>query len=199
MKSIYVLLTKSNTFVSKTIGVATGAPYTHASISFDRQLTKLYSFARQTPFFPLPAGIVQENLEYGYFSRHLDIPCRVYELHVPDHVYEKAVTRVEQMMSSSTEYHYSLLGLFLCRMDIAFDRERHYFCSQFVGEILQQSGALELPKAASLMQPMDYASLPDLTLIYEGTLKSAVSDPQPETRFAGNGRYIYDATETQFI
>ena len=57
MKSIYLLLTKSDTYVSKTIGLATSDKYTHISISFEETLEPLYSFARKYKRTPLPAGI----------------------------------------------------------------------------------------------------------------------------------------------
>ena len=45
-----------------------------------------------------------------------------------------------------------------------------HFCSQFVSEVLQKSGALELPKPSTLMHPSDYAELPELRCLYRGTL-----------------------------
>ena len=47
MKDIYILLTKCDTLFSKAIYKITRAEYTHASISLDRELTKLYSFGRK--------------------------------------------------------------------------------------------------------------------------------------------------------
>ena len=64
----------------------------------------------------------------------------------------------------------ALVGLLLCWMHIRWQRRRHYFCSQFVSEVLQKSGALELPKPSTLMHPSDYAELPELRCLYRGTL-----------------------------
>ena len=44
------------------------------------------------------------------------------------------------------------------------------FRSQFVGEVLEKSGALELPKHSTLMHPNDYTTRQDLHCVY------AVSD-----------------------
>ena len=44
------------------------------------------------------------------------------------------------------------------------------FCSQFVADLLQRSGALEFSKAASLVQPGDFLYLPQLQLRYQGQL-----------------------------
>ena len=67
MKSIYLLLTKSDTYVSKTIGLATSDKYTHISISFEETLEPLYSFARKYKRTPLPAGIRHEALYSGFY------------------------------------------------------------------------------------------------------------------------------------
>ena len=38
MKTIYILLTRSGTLLSKLVYAATGANYTHASMAFDAEL-----------------------------------------------------------------------------------------------------------------------------------------------------------------
>ena len=53
MKSIYILLTKSDTVVSKAIHLVTADQYTHVSISFDKTLQPLYSFSRKYIYLPL--------------------------------------------------------------------------------------------------------------------------------------------------
>lgn len=49
LKSIYIVLTKTNTALSRVIGVVTSDPYTHASISMDKKLDSLYTFSRLQP------------------------------------------------------------------------------------------------------------------------------------------------------
>ncbi len=55
----------------------------------------------------------------------------------------------------------------LCGLHIRWQRRHHYFCSQFVSEVLEQSGALALPKDSTLMHPNDYALLPQLKCLYK--------------------------------
>ena len=78
--------------------------------------------------------------------------------------------RTQHMMHHGELYRFNSLGLLLCWMHIRWQRRRHYFCSQFVSEVLQKSGALELPKPSTLMHPSDYAELPELRCLYRGTL-----------------------------
>lgn len=170
MKSIYILLTKSDTYISKAIRLATADTYTHISISFEGSLQPLYSFSRKYVHIPLPAGLRSEPLDVGFFRKYNYIPCALYELRVGDEEYEAAKREVEQMMTEAEEYRFSVIGLLLCRLNIPFERKRHYFCSQFVSEILNRSHALRLPKEPSLMRPGDYDRLPGLACRFKGPL-----------------------------
>lgn len=172
MKSIYILLTRSNTCISKAIKLATNDTYTHVSISFHKNLQPMYSFARKYSLSPLPAGLRMESFTEGFYRKCNDIPCALYELEVEDEVYEAAKNAVETMYAESSVYRYNILGLILCRLNIPFHRERHYFCSEFVSEILKEHHAVNLPKDPSLMRPNDYLDMPLFSCIFEGYLRN---------------------------
>ncbi len=179
MKSIYILLTRSNSVISGMIRLATDDPYTHASISFDDDLSRFYSFGRKYAMFPYPAGLVTERPDRGFLGRHDDMPCALFELRVTEESYARAKQAVDRMLRRAACYRYNLWGLVLCRLGIPFDRPRHYFCSQFVGGLLRRSGAAVLPKPPSLMRPVDYDSLPGLVCLYRGPLHDL---PRPTFR-----------------
>ena len=172
---IYILLTRSGTLLSGAISLFTGDSYTHVSLAFDPKLRSLCSFARRNAAFPLPAGLVREDLHEGYFCRHSEMPCALYALPVSRSAYGKARQKVEKMLENRLDYRYSIKGLALCKLGIAEEREGHYFCSQFVGEVLEDSGACPLPKAPSLMRPQDYAFLPQAQCIYQGGVYRAAA------------------------
>ena len=175
MRSIYVLLTHTGTYISKTIRVFTKAKYTHASISFEDGLQPLYSFSRKYVYLVLPGELHNEPLETGFFKRHSNIPCAVYEVKVSEEVYQKAKAVVNDMLTDDVNYKFSVLGLLPCGLQIPHNRRRHYFCSEFVSKVLDESGALELPKEKSLMRPNDYTSVPNLNCIYEGKLNELIA------------------------
>ena len=175
-KSIYILLTKSDTCISKIINLTTADRYTHVSISFDESLQPLYSFARKYVHFPLPAGLRQEPLDDGFFKRYSYIPCALYELKVTEDVYNRAKRQVDRMMKKQKKYRFSVLGLILCRLSIPFHRKHFYFCSEFVGSILEDSNALALPKAPSLMRPNDYSKFSDMSCKFEGRLNTLIQE-----------------------
>ena len=77
MPTIYILLTNTRTAFSRLIGWSTGETYTHVAIALDRELRKVYSFARRNPRFLLPAGLVREDVRAGVYARAMDRPSRL--------------------------------------------------------------------------------------------------------------------------
>ena len=170
MKTIYILLTRSGTLLSKLVYAATGASYTHASMAFDAELSCLYSSTRKNGYTMFPAGPSREYLNRGVFLQRENIPCALYALEVSEEAYARARRRAEHMMNHGHLYRFNSLGLLLCWLHIRWQRRRHYFCSQFVSEVLEKSGAVDLPKDSTLMHPNDYTLLPQLKCLYKGRL-----------------------------
>ena len=180
MKTIYILLTRSGTLLSKLVYAVTGASYTHASMAFDEELNCLYSSTRKNGYTMFPAGPSKEYLNKGVFRLRGDAPCALYALEVTDEAYVRARRRAEHMMARGELYRFNTLGLILCALHIRWQRRRHYFCSQFVSEVLEQSGALALPKDSTLMHPSDYTTLPGLECLYTGPLRELPQRQQME-------------------
>ena len=170
MKTIYILLTRSGTLLSNLVYNLTGAPYTHVSMAFDEELSCLYSSTRKNGYTMFPAGPSKEYLNKGVFKLRENVPCALYALEVTDEAYDRARRRAEHMMAHGHLYRFNVLGLIFCWMHIRWQRRRHYFCSQFVSEVLQKSGSLELPKHSTLMHPSDYVEIPELKCLYQGPL-----------------------------
>ena len=139
-------------------------------MAFDEELNCLYSSTRKNGYTMFPAGPSKEYLNKGVFRLRGDAPCALYALDVTDEAYVRARRRAEHMMARGELYRFNTLGLILCALHIRWQRRRHYFCSQFVSEVLEKSGAMELPKDSTLMHPNDYAQLPQLKCLYEGCL-----------------------------
>ena len=86
MKTIYILLTRSGTLLSKLVYAVTGASYTHASMAFDEELNCLYSSTRKNGYTMFPAGPSKEYLNKGVFRLRGDAPCALYALVVTEPV-----------------------------------------------------------------------------------------------------------------
>ena len=170
MKTLYIFLTRSGTLLSNLVYSLTGAQYTHISLAFDEDLSTLYSSTRKNGYTMFPAGPSREYLNRGVFLMRENIPCALYALEVTDEAYIRAKRRTQHMMHHGELYRFNSLGLLLCWMHIRWQRRRHYFCSQFVSEVLEKSGSMQLPKHSTLMHPNDYTRLEQLRCVYEGPL-----------------------------
>ena len=135
---------------------------------------------RKNGYTMFPAGPSREYLNKGVFRLRENIPCALYALEVSDEAYARAKRRAEHMMTHGELYRFNSLGLLLCAFHIRWNRRRHYFCSQFVSEVLEKSGAMELPKHSTLMHPNDYTRLEELRCVYKGTLAGLPQRQQME-------------------
>ena len=170
-RTIYILLTRSGTWVSRLIHLATQDRYTHASIGLDGPDGPFYSFARKYRYLALPAGLVEEQVT----ACRRAVPCCLYELKVSEEAYARLRQKLSSMYIQREEYRYNILGLFACRFNLSLRRRRHYFCSQFVAGLLEDCGAVELPKPPSLLRPSDFCAVRGLRPIHQGALEGILS------------------------
>ena len=170
MRTIYILLTNTGTYLSRFIHILIRAEYTHVSMSFEEDLQPLYSFSRKYVYLPLPAGLHNAPLDMGFFKKHSKIPCAVYKLEVDEETYLKAKSALQRMLDNAKYYRFSILGLAFCGCRIPVNRRRHYFCSEFVSHILNTSNALKLPHKPCLMRPNDYTKIESLECVFKGRL-----------------------------
>lgn len=166
-RTIHILLTRSGTWFSRLIHFATQDSYTHASIGLDGPSGPFYSFARKYRHFALPAGLVEEQVTV----HRRTVPCCLYELKVSEETYLRLRRKLRDMYVQREEYHYSVLGVFACYFNLSLQRRHHYFCSQFVAGLLEDCGAVELPKPPTLLRPADLCQLKNLRPVHQGLLE----------------------------
>ena len=181
MKNIYILLSRPDTFVSSLIAFFTHTEYSHISVAYDSELRSLCSFARKY-YFPLPGGLVAEN-ENGVLRKPLrNAKCSILSVSVPENMFETFCSRIDNMLLNRSKYHYFLRGLFFCCLGIEAHRENHYFCSQFVAEMLSCAGVRGIPKPPALMKPIDFLKIPGLECVYNGVLCEYLSQASEKKR-----------------
>ncbi len=172
MKQIYIVLTNTGTWFSKTIQQYTDAPFNHASLSLDLELNELYSFGRKKAKNPFRAGFVKEDVLYGVYRHFPNTTCAIYALTVTEEQFETIYEVIQEFKQNEKYYRYNLLGLlgFLIQRPITFNNM--YFCSQFVCEVLQRSEVCMQEEQPPLISPDDFRRLENATLIFEGNLFS---------------------------
>lgn len=178
MRTVYILLTRTNTYFSKMIHGVTGAPYTHAALALSSDLTRLYSFSRRIASFPLYGGFMREKLHCGVYARNGDSPCILFELPVDDITYGRIEGRVQEMLRNKWHYGYNVLGVLFASFGRAHHGRRRFFCSEFVADALFRAGALEPVNDPALIRPNDFTAMPGLRCVYAGPLKNCTVPPK---------------------
>ena len=172
-RTVYILLTRSGTWFSRLIYLATHDSYTHASIGLDGPDGPFYSFARKHRCFALPAGLVEEQVTIYRQT----VPCCLYELNISEDRYCRLRRQLDAMYAQRNEYHYSVLGTFACYFNLSLPRRRHFFCSQFVAGLLADCGAAELSKPPTLIRPVDLCGVKGLKPVHQGVLGGILTQP----------------------
>lgn len=164
--TIYIILTKTGTLLSKAIGMYTGKEMNHASVSFDAELFNMYSFGRRQLNNPLSGGFLRENAESGLLET---ADCVIYRCKVSHYQYLEMMKIVRYMYWNRDRYKYNFLGLFGVVMQKELRRERAYFCSQFVATLLKVGG-LQVYQNPAFMTPHCISELPYLEKVFAGKL-----------------------------
>ncbi|MBB6454818.1 hypothetical protein HNQ94_003307 [Salirhabdus euzebyi] len=175
MADIYILLTKTGSIFSQTIGLYTKAPYNHVSISLNKELTELYSFGRKKPYNPMRAGFVKECVNNGgIYARFPDTTCELYSLQVSDRQKEKMARVIDHFKKNANHYRYNFLGIATVPFGKSIERSNAYFCSQFVATVLKISGVHVWNKPPGLITPDECRNSVKLTKVFEGPLSQYV-------------------------
>lgn len=141
MKSVTVLLTKYSDIISCIVYHIGGKGYTHASLGLNDGY--FYSFNYR--------GFCIETLE-KHRKRGIE-KCLVYELQVSEDNYQKIKERLTQVEAEKEKYKYTRTGLLMAILNIPFKWKYHYFCSQFVAELLKECGGIPLKKKSNRYLP----------------------------------------------
>ncbi len=170
-KQIYIIVSQTGTILSRFLKVVTGAEYNHVSISLRQDLRRMYSFGRKNPYNPFWAGFVVESTRHGTFKRFPKTKAVVLALDVPPDKYEAISLMLSDMLAERNIYHYNYLGLCLSAFRIRSHWEHHFYCSEFVREVLLRNQVASDECFPSIVMPIHFLELPKARRIYAGTLK----------------------------
>ncbi|MBQ7321504.1 MAG: hypothetical protein IJW99_05360 [Clostridia bacterium] len=168
-RSVYILLTRTSSVLSRLIHRMTRAAYTHAALVMDEDFEEIYSFTRRDPRYILPAGLAREDLRRGLYRARKDPPCRVYRLRLTEEEYGRIRARVQAMYARRERYGYNFLGVAANYFGYRYTAPRRYFCSEFVATMVREGGH-ETAMVPARMRPMDFAAMPELEQVYQGSV-----------------------------
>lgn len=172
MREIKIVLTQTNTIVSKTLKAVSKKTYNHVSISLADDCSTMFSFGRKIVWFPLVGGFVKEDVNEGVFKMHPETKCKIYTLEVTEEDYNTIIKRLNDFLAEPDSFKYSFLNVFLMYFNIPLQRKYYFVCSSFVSYLLK--GIIPLEKEISLVTPDDYNNL-NLNAVYEGRLHDFVN------------------------
>lgn len=170
MKNIYLIATSTNTIFSRVLKKSCNEPYPHVSIIFpDEDPSVGYSFSRKKLKNPFIGGFMVESYN-EWLKVFSNVECVVYSVNITECQYENLKKDISCFQKNKDIYHYNLLGVIGNAIDMSIEQENHYFCTQFISEILQKNNILDINKFPINTVPKDILNNPKLELIFEGTL-----------------------------
>ena len=176
---LYITLSQTGSLLSSILKVVTGARYNHVSISFSPDLVRMYSFGRIHPYNPFWGGFVVESPRAGTYLRFPKTSALVLAVAVSEESKQKMRGRLRAMLQEQGSYHYDLLGLVFAGLHIRFRRQRCYYCSEFVRELLLTSRVEGAEGLAPIVRPIDFLGMPGRRIVYQGRLNEYYPVPQP--------------------
>ena len=168
-KKIYIILSQTGTLFARLLKIITGDEYNHASISLDRELTQMYSFGRKVVNNPFNGGFIHESLSYGVFGKFRNTKAMIVEVELTDEQFLAIQNKINQMDQMKGDYKYNFRGLFFGVLHIPCKRKFHFYCSEFVRNILQDIGFnIEVPHN-KCVKPKHLLQV-EHTRVYKGNL-----------------------------
>lgn len=169
MKNVYIVLTHTGTLLSRMIKQYTKAEFTHCSIALDIELKEMYSFGRLNPYNPFWGGFVHEYVHKGTFKRFYNTKTKIYSLEVTEEQYEKMLEIIKHVEKHKDNYSFNYLGLFAAGFHKKVNKNKAFYCSEFVKYILESSGVKT--GLGEVAKPEDFKKANGLDEIYEGLLR----------------------------
>lgn len=168
---IYLIFSKTGTWLSRALHLLGNMKYPHSSLSLDDSFSRMYSFGRVNPNNPFSGGFVVESFNDGLFKKYTNSQCLIYRVKITKEQYEKLEADINKFLENKDKYRYNFLGLFLAAIHRPIKRRNHYFCSQFVSEVLISSSVYKCDKSPELVSPKDLYFINNKEVVFEGMIK----------------------------
>lgn len=170
MKYIYIVFSatpyKTGTFIRRMLHNR----YNHVSLSFDENLSEMYSFSRHhanTPFF---AGFVHESFgRYEWNGGVSDI--KVCRIAISDKRFDLLRAYIRRMSEESKKYVYNYYSALTTLWNQRVRIHNAYTCVEFVGDLLSMAGLKSVKMGAfHSLQGLEKTCSP--YVIYEGSSRT---------------------------
>lgn len=167
---LYIVLTRTDTFLSRLIGIFKKDQYTHAAISLDSDLDQMYSFGRRNTYNPFIGCFRREDIHEGVYGLCKTLPGAIIEFEVTAQQYKKAKELMSHFVAHPDNYKYNYQGLLYGLLDKPLCAKDSFLCSEFVYYILNESGIIDLQMPRNLVRPQNLL-LAEGKIVFQGDLK----------------------------
>ena len=157
---VFIVLSYTNTMAGHLIRQVKQSTYTHAGISFNSNLNKIYTFNYA---FKKYNGFTVDNLK-GYIKKYEDADIDILTIFVDETAYNKLQENIDYFSKhiDSTKYNFgNILNMALNIQDISIKNKDNIalVCSQFVDLLLKAANIDITGKGSSnLVLPQDFSS-----------------------------------------
>lgn len=176
---IYLVFSKTGTILSQVLKFFSKTKYVHTSISLDSDFTQMFSFGRKNPYNPFSGGFVIESLYEGVYERFPLCECHIVKVPVTDEQLKVLKKELNSFLLRKNTYKYNFLGLFGILLNRPIKRSNHYFCSQFISELLIKSGIYTSNKPPELIRSDELILIDHQESYYTGFVRGIAKTPAP--------------------
>ena len=148
-KAVSLVFVAGSSKLAKTIRKVQGTEFSHASISLDDDLSKIYSFNMRNGFNGFTYESVQNYIKEGVTK------MGVYTFLVSDKVYKNLEKALDNFSLYINKTKYSILNLLTIPLNISLDMDMKMVCSEFVDKLLKTADLDLTNKKSSLVGPKD--------------------------------------------
>lgn len=134
-KMLYVVFSATPLKIGSMIRVITRGEYNHVALSFDKDLSKLYSYARYHKSTPFYGGFVEESVA-RYKHKNKIAKIYVCAIPLPCDTYDKIKQHIDSMLASPQKYKYNMFSAAATPISKRVHIDGCYTCIEFVTSIL---------------------------------------------------------------
>lgn len=167
---VYVILSYTATPAGKVIKRYTHGIYTHAALSLDSSLERLYSFNLENNFSKL-GGFSIESIK-GYLNYNKDSLICVYATFINDENKKKLKKQLDYFTNNVDKTRYSIFNIFTLLVNKPVELANDMICSQFVDRMLKMVDVDITGMASALVTPNDLykSTSTKIYKVFEGRL-----------------------------
>lgn len=149
---VYIVLHEGKTAFSKAIKKVTKSVYSHAAISFDSELTEMYSYGIEGSE-KKSGGFIKEYIK----DKDPAMRMAVFTIFLKKEDWQKLQDTVDSFIKNAKKTSYSYINLIVSHIfHIPMDMDMKMVCSQFVDKVLKLTDIDISHKNSSLVNPSDF-------------------------------------------